>query len=31
KIEELTERSAPPPAKMGKYCKKCAYAEHCWS
>lgn len=31
KIEELAERELPPPAEMGKYCKKCAYADYCWS
>ena len=31
KIEGLTERELPPPAEMGKYCKKCAYADYCWS
>ena len=31
KIAELTARELPPSAEMGKYCKKCAYADYCWS
>ena len=30
-IHDLVEREEPPPAEMGKYCRKCAYAEYCWS
>ena len=30
-IRKLTETSTPPPAETCKYCRKCAYAEYCWS
>ena len=30
-IRRLVGAAAPPPAKNCKYCKKCAYAEYCWS
>lgn len=30
-IRTLTERETPPPAAVCKYCRKCAYAEFCWS
>ena len=30
-IRNLTEEVAPPPAETCRYCKKCAYAEYCWS
>ena len=30
-IHRLAEADVPPPAKEGKYCRKCAYAEYCWS
>lgn len=29
-IKTLTELGNPPPAKSGKYCPKCSYAEYCW-
>lgn len=29
-IKALTELENPPPAKSGKYCPKCSYAEYCW-
>ncbi len=31
KIEALVREPAPPPAKNIPFCKKCAYAEFCWS
>ncbi len=31
KIEALVREPAPPPAKKIPFCKKCAYAEFCWS
>jgi len=31
KIEALTGEPVPPPAKKIPFCKKCAYAEFCWS
>ena len=31
KIETLVREPAPPPAKRIPFCKKCAYAEFCWS
>ncbi len=31
KIEALVREPAPPPAKRIPFCKKCAYAEFCWS
>lgn len=30
-IESLVKEPAPPPAKKIPFCKKCAYAEFCWS
>ncbi|MBA3474420.1 MAG: CRISPR-associated protein Cas4 [Rubrobacter sp.] len=30
-IEALVREPAPPPAKKIPFCKKCAYAEFCWS
>ncbi len=30
-IEVLVQEPAPPPAKKIPFCKKCAYAEFCWS
>ena len=30
-IEALVREPAPPPAKKISFCKKCAYAEFCWS
>ena len=30
-IEALVQQPAPPPAKKIPFCKKCAYAEFCWS
>lgn len=31
RIKALVRQSAPPPAKRIPFCKKCAYAEFCWS
>ena len=31
KIEALVREPAPPPAVRIPFCKKCAYAEFCWS
>jgi CRISPR-associated exonuclease Cas4 len=31
RIEVLVQQPAPPPAKKIPFCKKCAYAEFCWS
>lgn len=31
RIEGLTEAPSPPPAKKIPFCKRCAYAEFCWS
>jgi CRISPR-associated exonuclease Cas4 len=31
KIEALVRETTPPPAKKIPFCKKCAYAEFCWS
>ena len=31
RIEGLIQEPAPPPAKKIPFCKKCAYAEFCWS
>ena len=31
KIEALAEDPAPPPAVKIPFCKRCAYAEFCWS
>jgi CRISPR-associated exonuclease Cas4 len=30
-IEALVREPAPPPAKKIPFCKRCAYAEFCWS
>ncbi|PLS86315.1 MAG: CRISPR-associated protein Cas4 [Actinobacteria bacterium] len=30
-IEALIRKAAPPPARKIPFCKKCAYAEFCWS
>ncbi|MDQ3387164.1 MAG: CRISPR-associated protein Cas4 [Actinomycetota bacterium] len=30
-IQRLVQEPAPPPAKKIPFCKKCAYAEFCWS
>ena len=30
-IEDLVQEPAPPPAVRIPFCKKCAYAEFCWS
>jgi CRISPR-associated exonuclease Cas4 len=30
-IEALVQEPAPPPAKKIPFCKRCAYAEFCWS
>ena len=30
-INELVEQPVPPSAVECRYCKKCAYAEYCWS
>jgi CRISPR-associated exonuclease Cas4 len=30
-IEALLQRTSPPPAEKIRYCRKCAYAEFCWS
>jgi CRISPR-associated exonuclease Cas4 len=30
-IESLVERPEPPPAEKIPFCKRCAYAEFCWS
>ncbi len=30
-IEALVQEPAPPPAKKVPFCKRCAYAEFCWS
>ncbi len=30
-LERLLERQLPPPAERILYCRKCAYAEFCWS
>ena len=30
-IEDLVQELAPPPAERIPFCKKCAYAEFCWS
>ena len=30
-IERLVREPAPPPAERIPFCKKCAYAEFCWS
>ena len=31
RIEALMRESAPPPAQKIPFCKRCAYAEFCWS
>lgn len=31
KIKALVREPAPPPAKRIPFCKRCAYAEFCWS
>jgi CRISPR-associated exonuclease Cas4 len=31
RIEALMRKLAPPPAKKIPFCKRCAYAEFCWS
>lgn len=30
-IEELLEKRTPPPARKIPFCRRCAYAEYCWS